>query len=180
MGQSLQPPSQHGVPTDFATYSDGRFPAVKYQITAPFVAEALNDICGQSRIDVDDPRWGQVLNPDVLIELMEHPYALAPFALRLTENNLTTKNFVQLIDHVIANIKTAIKKKSPLQESFIPQCCTGLFIVVNLFHFLCMFLTTDEVSLGFHFTLLFCLACLTCPTLTICPFCLDLVFSVAS
>lgn len=123
-----------------------RFPVGRYQIkNAPFLA-AIAEFSGKGRFETDDPRWNLLFNPDILIEILEHPYSLSEFALRLIQNNPSTRNLLQLMEQIIANIKFAIRKKGALPDTLVPQCCTALFLATNMLHFFFMFLSTSEVQ----------------------------------
>lgn len=158
MGQNLSSPGHelvngtdvptNGTPSlslDLSAVGFGKFPKSRYQLKNALFVSAMTDLSARSQFEAEDPRWSHIFNPEVLVELMEHPYSLSEFALRLIQNNPTSKNLIQLMEQVISNIRFTIKKKGPLPEHLVPQCCMATFLLSALMQYFFMFQTTDEV-----------------------------------
>eukprot|EP01039_Chlorochromonas_danica_P005020 gene5020-5512_t len=148
MGQILSPLSQQQVlrqddPENIP--ASRKFPGVRYKIKNSNFIQAMSVFVSRTRLEVGDNRWNHLFNSELLLELMENPYCLAEYALRLLQNNPTSQNFLQLIEQVMSNMKYAMKKKTGFADAYLPQCCMAIFLTTNLFHFFFMFLSSEEL-----------------------------------
>jgi hypothetical protein len=87
-----------------------------------------------------------LFNPHLLIDIMQHPYCLSEHGLRLIQNNLTTKNLIQLIEQINTQLKYVVISRLNNGNELVQQTCVSIFLLTNVLHYYHMFVTTDQVT----------------------------------
>jgi hypothetical protein len=113
----------------------------------------MTDITGKIPLRSDDPRWIQFFNLRVLPDLVVQPQILMEYFERWSLNNPNTKNFIHLLEHLLSRLKYASKKNIALTNSFVLECCTGMYISTVFLQYIISNHDIKEVQQSFSFDL---------------------------
>lgn len=112
----------------------------------------ITDITGRLPLSSDDPRWSQLLRcPSLLLDMLTHPSCIrGNFTTRMIENNLSTKNFLLLLEQVIHRLHQINSRKvhidgNSYSSEVIQEACTGLFLVSLILQDFIAILSKEEV-----------------------------------
>ncbi|RYE38311.1 MAG: hypothetical protein EOP48_27295 [Sphingobacteriales bacterium] len=111
----------------------------RFQMTDIGFNQIISALSSNQRVEANDPRWKYLFNPDILLDLLIHPYCISEHALRLIQNNLTTRNLIALIDQINHQLSFLLRSRGNIPEDVVQQTCVSLSLLTNILHYFFMF-----------------------------------------
>lgn len=106
----------------------------------------LEDICGVAPLEVDDPRWLEILKFDTLVGLFSLSDSATEWLLQWSGNNKVTENYQRLIEQLLFRLNLLQKQKGPKTLQTVQECCTALHLLTITLQILSSHTSKDEVS----------------------------------
>jgi hypothetical protein len=105
----------------------------------------LFDISGKSKLESEDPRWSMLFRTKAYAPKLISTIDMKQISHRMRSNNLSTGNFLQLMDQVTARVKQTLSVHTKPNRITIEQCCSAISILNQLFHHLIPTMTSLEI-----------------------------------